>query len=288
MPFPFAAIGAIGSAIAGAAATAAGVAATAATAVAAVAATSTTVAVGATVVGGLAITHSIIKHNNKVKNNAYAAGQRAASQANERRLLEKKRRLDAKVKNLKEEYGSDVSEEEQKQILLESSEILGGLQGNRSGLEEKGQSASFEAIQAEKELKDLQNEFGLKEQDDSDVSGEEQKKLLLESSKLLGSLDGNRIGLEKQGQFASSAEVTAEKELQELKNSLGLNNDYGRFATHGARRVADRENERRLVEEKKRLDAKIQRLRDQYSRNASEEEQKKIFLEILQKSLGLK
>ncbi len=164
MPFPFAALGAIGSAIAGAAATAAGVAATAATAVAATAvAAAPFVAAGAAVVGGLTITGAIIANNIEARNRAYAAGQRAASQANERRLLEKKRRLDAKVKNLKEEYGSDVSEEEQKQILLESSEILGGLQGNRSGMQKKGQSASSEAINAENELQELQKSLGINE-----------------------------------------------------------------------------------------------------------------------------
>lgn len=168
MPFPFAAIGAgigaIGSAIAGAAATAAGVAATAATAVAATAvAAAPFVAAGAAVVGGLAITGAIIEHNERVKNSAYNAGKQAASEANERRLIEEKKRLDAKMQRLKDEYGSNVSKEEQEQLLLKSSEILGGLQGNRCGLEEKGQSASSEAINAENELQELQNSLGLTE-----------------------------------------------------------------------------------------------------------------------------
>ena len=162
MPFPFAALGAIGSAIAGAAATAAGVAATAATAVAATAvAAAPFVAAGAAVVGGLAITGAIIKHNEEERDRAYWAARRAADRENERRLIEKKKRLDAKMQKLKDQYGSNVSEEEQKKILLESSQILGGLQGNRSGLQEKGQSASSEAIDAENELQELQNELGL-------------------------------------------------------------------------------------------------------------------------------
>ena len=171
MPFPFAAIvpviSSAAATVAGVAATAAGVAATAATAVAATAVAAAPfvaapfVAAGAAVVGGLAITGAIIKHNEEERDRAYWRARRAADRENERRLVEEKKRLDAKMQKLKDEYGSDVSKEEQEQLLLKTSEILGGLQGNRSGLEEKGQTASAEAINAEKELQELQDSIGL-------------------------------------------------------------------------------------------------------------------------------
>lgn len=152
MPFPFAAIPAIIGAVGTAVATVASVALAAAP----------YVLVGAAVLGGLAITGEIMEENERKRAAAQKAAEDAASRENERRKVEEKKRLEAEMENIKNKYGSNVPKEEQKKILLQSSEILGGLEGNRMGLEKQGQAASAEAIQAEKELKELQEQIGLK------------------------------------------------------------------------------------------------------------------------------
>ena len=308
MPFPFAAIGAIGgaigSAIAGAAATAAGVAATAATAAATTAvAAAPFVAAGAAVVGGIAITGAIREHNKQVQNNAYKAGQQAASKENEKRLIEEAKRLYVKVHELKEEFGCDVPQEELEKLLLGSSQILGELQGNRSGLQEKGLSASSDAVNAEKELNELQNSMGLKEsisdtrgdtsQNErrpisekrrldkkiqnvkekygSNVSEEKQKQILLESSEILGGLSGNRNGLQEKRQSASSDAINAEKELRELQNNMGLFFPDTRGDTS--------QNERSLIAEKRRLDKIIQNVKRKYGSEPTQDVQNVLLLE---------
>lgn len=153
MPFPLAAVvvgavGAVGTAVA----TVASVALAAAPYVLA----------GAAVLGGIALTSEIIEENKRKEEEARRAAKRAASRENEKRKLQEKRNLDRKIQNVKEKYGSNAPKEVQEELLLESSELLGSLKGNRQGLEKQGQSASTDAIRAEDELKELQKQLGLK------------------------------------------------------------------------------------------------------------------------------
>ena len=153
MPFPLAAVvvgavGAVGTAVA----TVASVALAAAPYVLA----------GAAVLGGIAITSEIIEENKRKEEAARRAAERAASRENERRRVEEKRRLDKKIQAVKDKYGSNAPKDVQKELLLESSELLGSLKGNRQGLEKEGQTASADAIRAEDELKELQKNLGLK------------------------------------------------------------------------------------------------------------------------------
>ncbi|MDO5538228.1 MAG: hypothetical protein Q4F72_11970, partial [Desulfovibrionaceae bacterium] len=80
----------------------------------------------------------------------------------ERQALEEKKKLEAKMKRLKDQYGSSVPKQQQEEILLKSSELLGTLEGNKKGLQDRGQTSSSEADAAVEELLELQKGCGLK------------------------------------------------------------------------------------------------------------------------------
>lgn len=159
MPFPFAVLGPI---IAAAGTVASTVAAGAAVVGAAAAAAAPFVAGGAAILGGLAITGAIIESNEKKRRSAREAAEAAASRAREQEALRQKKELERKINNLNAQYGSNIPTSKKEELLLESSEILGTLEGNKAGLQKKGIKESPEAEAAIDELMAMQAKCGLK------------------------------------------------------------------------------------------------------------------------------
>ena len=166
MPFPFGILAPIGAWLAGAAgaaSVAAGtVAAGAVTAAGVAAAAAPFVAAGAAVLGGVAFTAFTIEQNKEARRKAREEAEKRASREREKELLRKKAEFEEKVSKLEKQYGSKVPQDKQEEILMTSSVLLGEFEGNKAGLEAKGQSSSPEADAVEAELKALWEQCGLK------------------------------------------------------------------------------------------------------------------------------
>ena len=122
MPFPFAALGLLGTigAIVG-----------------------TTAAVGVTAA-------AISVYNDEKRAKAAAAARRQASRERERMLLEERRRKQQEREAKDKEYG--MSKEEKERLLIEEFEILAKLEGNSQGLRDQGEIPDDEAAKATEEL----------------------------------------------------------------------------------------------------------------------------------------